>query len=176
MKPKMLPQFTDELKRRFWSKVQIGDDSQCWEWTGHMMNHGYGVMKIHQVGYLAHRIALFLSVGINEHKTSACHTCDNPKCCNPSHLFWGTHSDNMRDMVAKNRANRPTGDNHPSRRLIALRPRGERHSLCKLTGEQVIEIRRLYADGLTHKAIASRYPISRRTASAITTRKIWTHI
>ena len=66
---KTLPQFTEELKRRFWSNVQIGDDAQCWEWNGHVMNHGYGVMKIHQVGYLAHRIALFLSVGINEHNS-----------------------------------------------------------------------------------------------------------
>lgn len=176
MKPKTLPQFTDELKQRFWSNVPIGDSAQCWEWAGHISNKGYGVIKIRQVGYLAHRIALFLSVGINEHKTSACHKCDNPKCCNPSHLFWGTHRENMLDMIAKNRANRPRGDRHFSRINKHLRPRGERHALAKLTEQQVREIRAMHKSGVTHARIAARFPISRRTASAITTRKIWAHV
>ena len=59
-----------------------------------------------------------------------CHRCDNPPCCNPNHLFAGTHDENMRDMVKKGRSQH-----------------GENHSSRKLNGHQVIEIRQMYAGG-----------------------------
>ena len=87
-----------------------------------------------------------------------CHTCDNPPCCNPEHLFTGTHDDNMADKVAKGRQSR--GDTHAA----ALKPatglangahthpervlRGEGHPSSVLTTLNVFQIRSLYRSGL----------------------------
>ena len=70
----------------------------CWEWTGHRQPEGYG-----QVGrsYKAHRLAWELFRGPIPPKMEVCHRCDNPPCVNPEHLWLGTHSQNIQDMVAK---------------------------------------------------------------------------
>ncbi len=70
-----------------------------------------------------------------------CHTCDNPKCVRPDHLFLGSHADNMADKAQKGRATR----------------RGGRR---KLTDEQVIELRTLHANGMSYRCLADRYGLS----------------
>lgn len=72
---------------------------ECWEWTGPRVPRGYG-----QLGRLyVHRLVAEAAFGPIPPKYQVCHHCDNPPCCNPAHLFVGTQSDNMRDMVAKGR-------------------------------------------------------------------------
>jgi len=94
----------------FWNKVDqsLGLDS-CWLWLGSRLNHktrgadrSYGMYNIRPKMILAHRYAAALS-GLDITDKLVCHTCDNPPCCNPAHLYVGTHQDNSDDKVKKQR-------------------------------------------------------------------------
>ena len=75
----------------------------CWPWTGPRHSAGYGLFR----RQYAHRLALESALGRPLGSgMEACHSCDNPPCCNPAHLFEGTHQDNVRDMAAKGRHRR----------------------------------------------------------------------
>ena len=76
----------------------------CWEWLGLITANGYGQVSFKNKRYRPHRVALHLwkKFKLNS-KLFACHHCDNKLCCNPEHLFAGTHSDNMQDSLAKGR-------------------------------------------------------------------------
>ena len=122
-------------EERFWEKVDRGDDGDCWPWTASRLPEGYGCFwdGTYREGPRRPRIVRahrWLYAHLHGHipdRLEVCHSCDEPSCVNPSHLFLGTHSDNMRDMVSKGRA-----DN-----------RGARNGRAKLTPEQIEEIRRL---------------------------------
>lgn len=94
----------------FWNKVdQSNGPDSCWTWLGGRLNHktrgfdkSYGTYDIRPKMILAHRYAAALS-GLDITNKLVCHTCDNPPCCNPAHLFVGTHKDNSQDMVNKQR-------------------------------------------------------------------------
>lgn len=90
---------------RFWGRTGLG--GVCWEWTGKRddrPDQGYGMVTLANAGFRAHRIAWELANG-QELPTEvfACHSCDNPPCCNPAHLFPGTVTDNNQDSVRKGR-------------------------------------------------------------------------
>lgn len=94
----------------FWKKVDksAGDDG-CWLWTAHNVN-SYGLFKWDRKVQLAHRISYRLKYGDFPQELDILHSCDNPSCVNPKHLFIGTHQDNMRDMMAKHRGNKASGE------------------------------------------------------------------
>lgn len=143
---------------RLWAKVQKGDG--CWEWTGSRRN-GYGRIGIRDPKprlLSVHRLSYEMHFGPIPDGMHVCHHCDNPSCVRPDHLFLGTHSDNMRDKVAKGRDG---GHRYKA---------GEKHRMAKLTREQVDEIRA--ADGPQHK-IAARYGISQGHVSAIRSGVHW---
>lgn len=89
---------------RFWAKVDIRGDGECWEWTASKSTYGYGRFTVNRKGRPATRIAweLFHKKPFPEGML-ACHTCDNPGCVNPHHIWPGTQSDNINDCVAKGR-------------------------------------------------------------------------
>ena len=94
------------MQNRFWRKVNKSSD--CWNWTGHITLRGYGQIKTKRYdrkrySIVASRYSLFLKTGILDSGLFACHTCDNTKCVNPNHLFWGTPQDNQIDCILKNR-------------------------------------------------------------------------
>lgn len=93
-------------------------ESGCMEWNGPFNGRGYGVVYIGGgKAEFAHRAALTLS-GINIPKGYyGCHKCDNPKCCNPVHLFVGTPADNIHD--AQNKGRMPTKKPRADRRRYA---------------------------------------------------------
>jgi len=88
-------------KDRFWSKVNIGTDDECWEWRGTTTNTGYGLFWLDSTMQLAHRISYRICVGYPFQ--NVLHKCDNPLCVNPKHLVLGSQPDNVTDMFQKNR-------------------------------------------------------------------------
>lgn len=88
---------------RFWSRVKQ-TPSGCWEWQGALSGPGYGAFCVGGSRYPAHRVALADKGGSLPHRSiAACHSCDNPPCVRPDHLFWGTAQDNLKDASAKGR-------------------------------------------------------------------------
>lgn len=94
----------------FWDYVDdSGGPSECWPWMRYRNADGYGRLSLEgrtSVQY-AHRTAYVLAIGSINAGLLVCHSCDNPPCCNPAHLFLGTQGDNQADKIAKGRGNHP---------------------------------------------------------------------
>jgi hypothetical protein len=142
---------TNKLKLTLLKRLAINEETECWEITGYYDKDGYGEISHKR----AHRLAYELFKGEIPENMNVCHRCDNPKCCNPEHLFIGTQKDNIRDMVVKGRK---------SSRL------GIKNTQNKLTETQVLEI---YEDKDTQRNIAKQYNIDQSTVSNIKSGKLW---
>lgn len=106
--------------KRFWAQVEQSAPDECWEWQGPRSlarKWHYGRFGLKKKRYPAHRIAYLLTHGEVPDDLFVCHTCDNPPCCNPQHLFLGTATDNAADRHVKGRE--PRGDAHPNSALTA---------------------------------------------------------
>jgi hypothetical protein len=77
--------------------IRLRTEDACWPWPGTRNTAGYGVVSWLGWPFMAHRIAFELANGPLEDGEIICHRCDNPPCCNPLHLYAGTHKDNARD-------------------------------------------------------------------------------
>lgn len=146
----MIPQ---SVKARFLQGVQQQGPDDCWEFAGgsHNKRGWHRLISFRDAtgkkNFPAHRVAYELRHGEIPNGLFVLHRCDNPRCCNPSHLFLGTQSDNAKDMWGKARG-RPGGN-----KGMKLGPSPFR----KLTAAQTLEIARLYAEGYTQKALAAKY-------------------
>lgn len=152
----------EKVRNRILSKIQTNPEG-CWEWLGAKTKGpgrggGYGRVKVEGKTHRAHRVAYEIFVGPVPSGLLVCHSCDNRACCNPEHLFLGSHQENMSDMVVKGRA---------------IGPRGETQGLSKLTESQVLEIRS--SSGL-QRELAARFGVSRSLVSMIRNRKVWAHV
>lgn len=129
--------------------------SGCIEWTGVTIksngseSHRYGRFTSGGKKHLAHRMAYELAFGAIPHGMLVLHRCDNTKCCNPAHLFLGSHLDNMADMRAKGRGNKTP---------LPVRRGGDVNG-ARLTDADVQEIRRARAAGATTVELGRRFNV-----------------
>jgi len=137
------------LSERFWEKVEKRGPDECWEWKAYREKTGYGQLQVGTYetpdATRSHRIAWELTNGPIPDGLHVCHHCDNPPCCNPTHLFLGTHQDNMDDMLAKGR------DSKPPRVHVT----GEQNGRSVYTNDQVGNFRReFHKAGVSIRAFA----------------------
>ena len=160
---------TSALEKRFWKKVEVGKENECWPWTSSKRPSGYGQF---QVGsrmdgtyrlVSAHRMAWELTHGSVPDGLWVLHCCDNRICVNPAHLFLGTHQDNMADMASKGR-----GRNNGSV--------GQNNNNAKLRENDIREIRSLAATGGTRVEIAKQFNVTPQHISDVVLHKRWRHI
>lgn len=155
-----------DVLSHFWSHVDRSGD--CWEWTG-LTNGKYGMFYLYREDgksryMLSHRFIEFAMNGEIDEDTYILHKCDNPLCVRLSHLFRGSHQDNVRDMRQKGRQSDPP--------LIS----GTRHHSNKLSEDQVREIRKRRSMGESGYKLASEFGVSNAMIYDIATGKKWKHL
>ena len=150
-------------EKRFYSRIKKPEGSDCWVWQGKPNADGYGTFVINCKFMLAHRYSFILHNGDAAlGDLCVCHTCDNPSCVNPEHLFAGSHKENMVDMISKGRG---------------ADTRGAKNGRAKLSEVEVRQIRELAAKGeLTHRAIGAIFGVSHAVVGSIAKRKSWRHL
>lgn len=190
---------------RMVGKFHRGADDECWPWLQSLDPDGYGNHWNGHTRTRAHREMLRAKLGRDiAPGKMCCHTCDNPKCVNPAHLWEGTCKDNLSDAAKKGRMARgdrhgwvthpeskPTGDRNgsrtkperlprvddsPSRKHPERLARGSRSGMAKLNEEKVKQIRSLRAGGAKIVDLATTFGVSHPLISHICLRRIWKHV
>jgi hypothetical protein len=133
------------VETRLKSRVEIDAVTGCWLWQGALDRSGYGQINVDGKTMLAHRVSHTLFNGDIPDGHFVLHACDTPRCIAPAHLSTGTHDENMREMVERDRS-----------------AHGERHGSARLSLDDVREIKRLHSEGhASQSALAMLYEISR---------------
>jgi hypothetical protein len=133
-------------------------EGQCWPWPGATNSKGRGLFH----GQSAPRL-IFEMINGPLGDLSALHSCDNPACINPDHLFAGTQGDNMADAASKGR-------------MCGRQKPGEDHPMAKLNTAAVMEIKALHKGGLKQKDIARHYNVSASQVHRIICGKRWNKV
>lgn len=141
------------IKCRLLSEVAISTDTECWEWVGSKHYFGYGEFSWNGKYYRSHRVSYCVFRGPIPSGMQINHTCDNPSCVNPNHLYCGDQSDNCRDASQR-----------------------ERSGVAKLTKADIPLIRDLLSKGVPQTKVASLFHISQPVISEIKLKKIWRHV
>lgn len=138
----------DDVRRRFWNKVDVRGHNDCWLWRGSTRGDGsYGIAFVaNTVRVASHRLAYALLNDGCDKDVVICHECDTPLCVNPRHLRAGTQGENIRDMTAKGRG-------------ICGTP--------QFTLEQVETIRDRYTAGESQRSLAREYGVSQPAINSI---------
>jgi hypothetical protein len=147
------------LKERFEAKIDIQPDDKCWIWKGRYSANGYGSFDWKNRPHIASRMSYRIYKGDVPEHLFVCHSCDNPQCVNPGHLWLGTPKDNVDDCIQKGRA-RP----FPLKRL------GREVNTAKLDEVAVREIRKS-SENL--RALGRKYGVSSTAIGLIKKRVNW---
>lgn len=143
-------------------------DAGCWDYQGKLATNGYGRITIYVRNFIpktrhfvASRVAYAYFNGVDPGAKLVCHTCDNPVCINPDHLFLGTPKENTKDMFSKGRAAKQYGEFNPA---------------SKITEGVVLDVIGAIKAGKNNKEIASELPITHSQVSLIRLGKSWKHL
>lgn len=148
------------LEERLWGRVdRSGGPNSCWPWLGAKFHFGHGAIKVNGRPWGAHRIAWELVNGPVPEGQSVLHICDNPRCCNPRHLYTGTLADNAHDAVARGR-----------------QKRGEDHAFALLSRQVVTEARSRFVAGEQIKDMAPAIGVSAGTLAKAIHGITWAHV
>lgn len=153
--------YTIKQKLAFMSKLQE-DENGCHIWTGAKKPTGYGNLSINSKYLIAHRVAWEMNNGKIPKGLLVLHSCDNPSCCNPMHLFLGTNKQNTQDMIQKKRYG-----------FYKNRAKGEKNGNSKLNREIIEEILVRYKNGETQESIGIHFGVSQTAISNIILGKTW---
>lgn len=156
MKNRNMPPLTIDNMLNFWKR--INKTNYCWLWTGSSVA-GYGNIKINKETWLVHRISYWIYYNVDPKEFEVCHSCNNPICVNPSHLFLGTHSDNMKHASESGHFQR----------------KGNLHPGSKLSEKQACEIIDLKGT-VSSSQLAKHYNVSSGLIRAIQNRRAWSHL
>ena len=157
---KILHLVTANLIESFRAHYSPNEHGQCWEWQGALRDKGYGKLYIRRKAYSAHRVAWVIANNAEiPEGMCVCHSCDNPACVNPDHLWIGTDADNLNDKVSKGR-----------------QARGIRVSGAKLNDSDVETIFVLREAGWLHRQIAARFGVGTKHVADILARRNWAHV
>lgn len=148
------------VEARLWARIDRRGPDECWPYGN---GRSYGYISVGGRKMLAHRLVYLLVYGELKRGEVVRHTCDNPPCCNPTHLLSGTQLDNMAD--ARDRG----------RRRFTGSP-GEQNGNAKLTAERVMAMRCMYASGATQREVAALFGVTRSLAHRIVTGRAWAHV
>ncbi len=139
-----VPKARKTPEQRFWERVDVRGEDECWDWIPTRSTRAYGVFSIGPRSLGAHRYAWFLAHGFEPGDLFVCHRCDRPCCVNAAHLFLGTTQDNNNDKIAKGRE--------------AV---GEDAAGAKLTRKQVEWALAEHASGRSQNSIATELGVTR---------------
>lgn len=135
------------------------DRRGCWNWPSSLDTYGYGKTTNSK---LVHRLSYEVFKGQIPKNKCVLHSCDNPSCYNPHHLFLGTHSENMKDNAIKGKWKKVAGLKVLKRRFLTI--------------YEVFQIKKMLKQKMACRLIAEHFGTCHATISAIKRRKTWKHL
>lgn len=155
-----LDKYNESIRQKIADNV-VKKRNGCWIWKRKKGYYGYGHTTYRSKSMSVHRVSWIVFKGEIPNGLCVCHKCDVPSCCNPEHLFLGTHKQNTRDMMQKKKV---------------FDFVGEKNNQAILTNEIVLEMRKLKREGKRTIDIARQFNVKRATCSNAIHRVSWKHI
>ncbi len=143
----------------FWSQVDVQVENGCWDWIGSRSKAGYGRFSYKGFHCYAHRMAWMIA-NCQEIPNGIVvrHECDRVQCVNPGHLLLGTELENVRDYIERG---------------SILVEGGERRKRALLSESEVIEVKRMLANGYGRDEVVKRLGVKRNIVYSIDTGRTW---
>lgn len=152
------------LEGRFWAKVGVAGDDDCWEWKSAFTTRNYGFFWVggEKRSEYAHRVSYTLAKGEIPEGMVVMHSCDNTRCVNPKHLSVGTFKDNSQDSIKKKRAacTKQHGSNNPYAKVSEL----------------TVQRLRIVGNALTQSRLTQLTGTTRENVGQILRLQTWAHV